>query len=345
MKRPSGMWICSALTALALAAGVASASAQTAASQRLSPPIRTDSVAEVARLRADSVVALHTMAPLEGTEPPYVQQGLGSGIVIDAHGLILTNAHVIEGVKVVHVRTPEGDDLTATVIGFDVDLDLALVRASDARGLRPAPLGDSNRLRIGDWVVAIGNPFGLHHTVTTGIVSAKGRALDDSGVEFLQTDAALGPGSSGGPLLDLEGHVVGINVGILPPGGMNVGLNLAIPVAVVKEVLPDLLGGPVAHGWIGVMTAPLSAPGAARRTLRDGLLVTAVVEDGPAARAGLLPGDIVTGFADAPSAKLHEFYPHIRRQSPGTVVRLEVSRKGERLVVGPIEIGQRPRPE
>jgi serine protease Do len=193
-------------------------------------------------------------------------------------------------------------------------------------------------------VIAIGNPLGLHHTVTAGIISAKGRALDDSGVEFLQTDTALSPGSSGGPLLDLGGNVVGINVGILSPGGMNVGLNLAIPVAVVKEVLPHLLAGSVDHGWIGVVTAPLSSEGLAARKLPRGLILIGITRGGPAAQAGLVPGDIVTGFADAPSAKLEDLYRRVRATPPGSVLRLEVWRNREQLIV-PVEVGRRHTPD
>lgn len=331
-------------TTLTMLTVAAPAAAQSSVSNLPEPPLRTDAIARVARMRANSVVALHTVSgDPDAPELPFARQGLGSGVVIDADGLILTNAHVVAGTTVIHMVTPDGDKVPATVIGADLDLDLALVRASEARSLRPAPLGDSDRLRVGDWVVAIGNPFGLHHTVTAGIVSAKGRTLDDSGVDYLQTDTALSPGSSGGPLLDLGGNVVGINVGILPPGGMNVGLNLAIPVAVVKEVLPRLLTGSVVHGWIGVATAPLSPGGAATRKLSGGLIVLAITEDGPAAQAGLLPGDIVTGFADDPSVKLLDLYPHIRSRPSGTVVRLEVWRDGQRLVV-PVEVGRRSSP-
>jgi serine protease Do len=272
------------------------------------------------------------------------EEGLGSGVVIDTNGLILTNAHVIDGAGVIHIRTPDGDDVKATVIGTDPDVDLALLRASDARGLRPAPLGDSDRLQVGDWVVAIGNPLGLHHTVTAGIVSAKARTLDDSGVEYLQTDAAVSPGSSGGPLLDLSGRVVGINVGILSTGGQNVGLNVAIPVAVVKEVLPRLLKGAAVHGWIGVTTAPLSARGATARGLSGGLVVTAITDHGPARRAGINPGDVVIGVADDPALTLHDFYRHVRGLAPGTVLRVTVWRNSERVIV-PVEIGRRPPPD
>ena len=321
--------------------------AQSSGSNAPAPPVRTDSIARVARLRASSVVALHTVSPTpdvlrDPAVAPLLQQGLGSGVVIDAHGLILTNAHVVADANAIHVLTPDGDNITATVVGSDPDLDLAVVRASDPRGLRPAPLGDSDRLRVGEWVVAIGNPLGLHHTVTAGIVSATARSLDDSGVEFLQTDTALSPGSSGGPLLDLSGRVIGINVGILSPGGQNIGLNLAIPIAIVKEVLPHLLAGSLVHGWIGVATAPLSPQGAATRGISGGLVLAAITEDGPAHRAGLLPGDIITGVVDDPSVKLGDFYRHIRRTSPGSVVRLGVWRRHERLGVA-VEVGRRPK--
>lgn len=305
-----------------------------------------DAIARVARLRADSVVAVHTLSAEADSLGPVLappgSEGLGSGVVIAAQGVVITNAHVVTRARAIHVRTSDGDDLDAKVIGIDRDLDLALLRVSDARGLRPAPLGDSDRLRVGQWVIAIGNPFGLHHTVTAGVVSATARMLDDSGIEFLQTDAALSPGSSGGPLLDLAGAVVGINTGIL--GGMNVGLNLAIPIATVKDVLPTLLAGSAAHGWIGVVTSRLSPRGAATRELPGGLIVSAVTEDGPADRAGVRPRDIITAFGNERAVRLDRFYPYIRRQSRGTVVPLDVWRHGERLIV-PVEVGRRSDPD
>ena len=347
MTRPTHRHVAACGTALIIVMATLPIAAQSSGSKAPAPSLRTDSIARVARLRASSVVALHTVSPTPDVlqDPavgPLMQQGLGSGVVIDAHGLILTNAHVVAGANAIHVLTSDGDSITATVVGSDPDLDLAVVRASDPRGLRPAPLGDSDRLRVGEWVVAIGNPLGLHHTVTAGIVSATARSLDDSGVEFLQTDTALSPGSSGGPLLDLSGRVVGINVGILSPGGQNVGLNLAIPIAIVKEVLPHLVTGSLVHGWIGVATAPLSPRGAGARGLSGGLVLVAITKDGPADRAGLLPGDIITRVVDDPSVKLGDFYGHIRRTSPGSVVRLGVWRRHERLAV-PVEVGRRPK--
>lgn len=316
---------------------------------RLPKPMRADAIARVARLRINSVVAVHTVSQAVAVAPglPFAwprEEGLGSGVVIDAAGLILTNAHVIDRANVLHIRTPDGDDIEATLIGSDPDVDLALLRASDARGLRPAPLADADRLHVGDWVVAMGNPLGLHHTVTAGIVSAKERALDDSGIEYLQTDATLSPGSSGGPLFDLAGRVVGITVGMLSQTGQNVGLNLAIPVSIVREVLPHLLSGSVAHGWTGVLTTRLSPRGAAARGLSSGgLVIIAVRKEGPAWRAGLRLGDVVTGFVDAPNVELSHFYAYIRSGSPGTIVRMTVWRDGQRLVV-PVELGRRPRP-
>jgi serine protease Do len=345
MTRSGHHCLAACATALAMLTGASLVEAQSTVSARPAPPVRTDSITRVASMRASSVVALHTVSAhpeqtwdLPGLVPG--QQGLGSGVVIDAQGLIVTNAHVVAGADVIHVSTPDGDNVIATVIGTDADLDLALVRASDVRGLHPAPLGDSNTLRVGDWVVAIGNPFGLHHTVTAGIVSAKARTIDDSGVEFLQTDTALSPGSSGGPLLDLDGNVVGINVGILSPSGMNVGLNLAIPSAIVKEALPRLLTAAPATGWIGIVTTPLSPAGAAARELPNGLVVIAVTQDGPAAQAGLLPRDVIIGFADLAPLGVEDLYREVRRTAPGDILRLNVWRDRERLVV-PVEVGQR----
>ena len=325
-----------AITATLLAASIASAQSAGVKSAPAGSPLRTDSIARIAHLRASSVVALHTVtADAEGSYLPYGrgQQSLGSGVVIDANGGIITNAHVVAGATIIHVITNDGDEIPATVVGLDADLDVALVQASDARGLRPAPLGNSDTLRAGDWVIAIGNPFGLHHTVTAGIVSAAARSIDDSGVEFLQTDTALSPGNSGGPLLDLSGRVVGINEGMLSPFGQNIGLNVAIPISVVKEVLPQLRTGSVVHGWIGVVTAPLSPRGAAVRGVPGGLLLTGIVRDGPAARAGLRPGDIVTAVNSQPPLPLNEFNRHIRRQLPGSVVQLSVRRDQEDLEV------------
>ncbi len=319
----------------------------------LAPVVRRDTFARVARERERSVVFLHTLTGGGATAagPPQilrpeilqpVREGLGSGVVIDLAGLILTNAHVIEKADLIHVRTRDGEDLEATVVGADPDNDLALVRVSDPRGLQPAPLGDSDKVSVGDMVVAIGNPLGLHHTVTTGIISAKARGLDDSGLEFLQTDAAINPGSSGGPLLDLNGAVVGITTAILSKAGENVGLNFAIPINTAKAILPQLRTGAVAHGWMGLATASLTRTGARAVGAESGLVVTDLDPQGPAARAGLRAGDVLLGIAGRPPVPAREIHQRVRNASPGTTLILRVWRDRRSLEI-PVVVGTMPR--
>lgn len=337
---------------------LALATAGTAQTGTVSPVLRRDSIARVARLRVASVVFLHTMtrgSPEQlppgdpGTPPqpqpqvlPPIQEGLGSGVVIDASGLILTNAHVIEKAEVIHVLTPDGDDGEATVVGTDPDTDLALLRVSGLTGLRPAPLGDSDRVNVGEWVVAIGSPFGLHHTVTAGIISAKARGMDDSGREYLQTDAAINPGSSGGALFDLNGALVGITTAILSRAGDNIGLNFAIPVNAVKEVLPQLRTGTVTHGWLGIGTLSLSRSGARTLGIDSGLVVIAIADDGPAARAGIRAGDVVLGIPGPSPVAAGDVQRRIRNTAPGATVPLTLWRNKRRIDVQ-VEVGTRPR--
>lgn len=320
------------------------------------PFLRTDAIARVARERRQSVVFLHTvsqtspkkdpLSELSAPQPPWilkpVQEGLGSGVVIDTSGLILTNAHVIDAADAIHVRTPDGDDGDATVVGTDPDSDLALVRAQKLAALRAAPLGDSDRVNVGDWVVAIGSPFGLHHTVTAGIISAKARGVDDSGLEFLQTDAAINPGNSGGALFDLNGALIGITTAILSEAGENIGLNFAIPINTVKEVLPQLRKGTVTHGWLGVRTLGLTRTGARALGIESGLVVIEVAEAGPAARAGIRPGDVVLGIVGESPAAPKDVHRRIRDTAPGTKVTLRVWRDQMQIEI-PVEVGTRPR--
>jgi serine protease Do len=231
-----------------------------------------------------------------------VGEGLGSAFVFDPAGLILTNNHVIEGASEIRVILGQKRELAATVVGRDPPTDVAVLRV-EATGLQHVPFGDSDSLRVGDWVVAIGNPFGLSHTVSAGIVSAKGRTnqdvrgLDDSGYyDFLQTDASINPGNSGGPLLDVTGRVVGINTAIRAQAN-NIGF--AVPVNMVKELLPRLLkDGKIKRSAIGVHVSPVQAEDAARLGLPDdtGALVRVVLPGGPADRAGLAQDDVIVGF-------------------------------------------------
>ena len=303
------------------------------------PVLRADTIARVAERATRSVVFLHTMS--RGV--PRIQEGLGSGVIIDASGLILTNAHVIEEAELIHVRTPDGDEGQAAVVGTDLDSDLALLRVDGLSGLRAAPLGDSDRLRVGDWVVAIGSPFGLHHTVTAGIISAKARGMDDSGLEFLQTDAAINPGNSGGALLDLNGALVGITSAIVSQAGGNIGLNFAIPINAIKRVLPQLRKGVVTHGWIGISSLPLSRTVARSLGIDSGLGVIAVAENGPAAKAGIRAGDVVLSMRGASPALAQEMYRRIRDTAPGTTIALSIWRDKERFDVQ-VTIETRPRP-
>jgi serine protease Do len=231
-----------------------------------------------------------------------VGEGVGSAFVYDPNGLIITNNHVIEGASEIYVVFGRKRQVKATIVGRDPRTDVAVIRV-DEKNLPFLPLGDSEAVRVGDWVVAIGNPFGLSHTVSAGIISARGRTiadvkgLDESGYyDFLQTDASINPGNSGGPLLDMAGRVVGMNTAIRRSAN-NIGF--AIPVNMIKELLPRLLAdGSVKRSAIGVVVAPLMPEDRERLKLPDesGVLVSVVVPGGPADKAGLVVDDVILSF-------------------------------------------------
>jgi serine protease Do len=236
-------------------------------------------------------------------EPPSRPASLGSGVILDADGTIVTNHHVIRGAEAILVALADGQEHPARVIGSDEETDIGILRIR-AEGLVPARLGDSDRLEVGEWVVAIGNPFGLSHTVTAGIVSAKGRTARDvpSGPaknytwNFFQTDASINPGNSGGPLINVSGEVVGINTAIVARGA---GIGFAIPINMVKELVPLLArDGHITRAWLGVFIHPVTADVAAKLGLASprGALISDVVERGPAARAGIRRGDVILAF-------------------------------------------------
>jgi serine protease Do len=262
------------------------------------------SFAPLAR-RADPAVAT-VKARVEKESPSgrrrVIAEGLGTAFVYDPDGLLLTNNHVIDKASEVQVGFADGRELAAKVVGRDKHTDVAVLRI-DAHGLPSLPLGDSDVLEVGDWVVAIGNPFGLSHTVSAGILSAKGRTrddvkgLDESGYfNFLQTDASINPGNSGGPLLNLKGEVVGINAAVRANAN-NIGF--AIPINMVKQLLPMLLrDGKIRRSAIGVTVDALNTIEAGRlhRPDRKGAWVKSVIAGGPADRAGLAPDDVIVGF-------------------------------------------------
>jgi len=232
---------------------------------------------------------------------PQRQRSLGSGFIIDGDGSILTNNHVVENAQKIVVKLAADDqEYEAKVIGRDTKTDIAVIKINAKTNLPAATLGDSDRLEVGEWVVAIGNPFGLDSTVTSGIVSAKGRHIGQGPYDnFIQTDASINPGNSGGPLINLRGEVIGINTAIFSRTGGNMGIGFAIPINLVKEVLPQLRGkGKVTRGFLGVLIQKVT-PEIAESLGMDkgnGALVANVTKDGPADKAGVKVGDVIIEF-------------------------------------------------
>lgn len=261
-------------------------------------------------------------------------QGLGSGVVIDADGDVVTNNHVVEGANELAVALPDGTLRPTKLIGVDPDSDLALLKI-DAAGLQPIALGDIKSIAVGDVVLAVGNPLGVGQTVTQGIVSALGRkGIGINPIEnFIQTDAAINPGNSGGALIDTAGRLIGINSAILSRGGGSEGIGFAIPVDLAQKVVASLKKqGRVARGWLGVSTGSTSRPGA---------LVVAVQPGGPANRAGLAPGDIIVRFGERDIEQPEDVAGMTLELEPGSKVSLEVLRGGRREAVT-VTLGTRP---
>jgi serine protease Do len=263
-------------------------------------------------------------------ERPRQQQSLGSGFIISADGYILTNDHVVSGADEIKVRLADGRSFDASIKGTDSKLDLALLKIDTGENLPVAPLGDSDELKIGEWVMAIGNPFGLNQTVTVGIVSAKGRVIGAGPYDdFIQTDASINPGNSGGPLFNMRGEVVGINTAIVAHGQ---GIGFAIPINVAQIVLPQLREeGRVTRGYLGVQIQPVTAELAESFGLKDvtGALVVDVLEGTPAQAAGLRRGDIILEF-DGRKIESHNDLPRYVATTPvGTQSRLTIWRDGQ----------------
>ena len=249
---------------------------------------------------------------------------------------MITNAHVLDGAIAVHVQTADGEDLDGEIVGIDPATDLALLRVRSEKPLAAAPLGWSEELEPGQWVVALGNPLQLHHTVTIGIVSAVNRPINDDGLEYIQTDAAINPGSSGGALFDLHGNLVGITTAMLSRVGEDAGLNFAIPVHIVRDMLPQLKQGRVVHGWIGATLLPIPRAESGGLHGRPGpttLRVTAVTAQSPAALADLRIGDVVTGVLGVRTSSASQVLRRIRMTVPGADLALLVSRGQERFSV------------
>lgn len=267
-------------------------------------------------------------------------KGKGSGFIVSKDGYILTNNHVIEGADKITVSLADGRQLDAKIVGKDPTFDLAVIKVT-AGNLPVLPLGDSDAVQVGEWVVAIGNPFGLDHTVTVGVISAKNRSIRAGNVSFdgfLQTDAAINPGNSGGPLLDLDGKVVGINTAIIPYAQ---GIGFAIPVNMAKSVIDDLVSyGRVRRGWLGVYVQPLTSDIAQAYGLKveKGAVVADVVPDSPADKAGIERGFVITKIDGVEINDDQDLVFQIRKRMAGDKIKIEMATSsGKRSITVTLE--------
>ena len=281
----------------------------------------------------------------EGPERPQQQRSLGSGVIVDASGIALTNAHVVERATDIEVVTAEGKKHKAKVVGLDKRTDLAVLRLQGGGPYPAAVLGDSEKVKVGDWVLAIGSPFGLQQTVTAGIISAKGRSIGQGPFDdFLQTDAAINPGNSGGPLVNMSGEVVGINSAILSRSGGNVGIGFSIPSNMAKRIYTELVArGKITRGWLGVSIQPLTPELAKSFGLKEprGVLIADVVKDSPAAKAGLASGDVLMEFGGKKVDAPQDLQKAVAGTAPGKGVPMRVWRdKGEKTLE--IKVGETP---
>ena len=289
----------------------------------------------------------------QGSEPQ--QAGLGSGVIVSADGYILTNNHVVEGADEIEVILNDSRHAIAKVIGTDPDSDLAILKITLDK-LPTIVLGNSDSLQVGDQVLAIGNPFGVGQTVTSGIVSALGR--NQLGINtfenFIQTDAAINPGNSGGALVDVNGNLQGINTAIYSRSGGSLGIGFAIPVSTAKQVMEGIVkDGVVTRGWIGVEPQDLSPELAVTFGIKNsskngealqGVIITGVLQGAPAAKAGIVPGDIIVSIAGKPVRNVSELLTQVSSIKPGNSEKFGIIRKEAALELN-VAAGTRPRPK
>ena len=268
------------------------------------------------------------------TQPDFKQRSLGSGFIYDKKGHIVTNNHVIDGADEIRVKLSNEKEYDAKVVGRDPNTDLALIKIEASEDLVPLPIGNSEKLKVGQWVVAIGSPFGLEQTVTAGIVSAKGRIIGSGPYDdFIQTDASINPGNSGGPLIDLQGRVVGINTAIIASGQ---GIGFAIPIDMAEGIISQLKeSGEVSRGWLGVGIQNMTPEMRDYYELGDvqGVLVMKVYEDDPADKAGIKPKDIITEVDGQPVSNSRELSRRIADIGEGKTATLTVIRGGKELTL------------
>jgi serine protease Do len=317
----------------------------------------SEAFAQVARMVEPAVVHIETetgrsdrrdVFDFFGPPPHGRRRGTGSGVIVDPSGYILTNHHVIEGASTIRVKLRDGRTFTPDVVGTDPETDLAVIKISAGDSLPAAKLGDSDRLKVGDWVLAIGSPFGLEQTVTAGIISAKDRVTEGPFSQFqrfLQTDAAINPGNSGGPLINLLGEVVGINTQIPTNTGTFNGVGFALPSTLAVEIYNHLVTtGRVTRGYLGVWLKPVTPPVARLNGLREprGALVQNVIgDDSPAGQAGLRTGDIIIAFEGHPIEDSRDLTRRVASTEAGRTVQLTYIRDGRQHVTS-VRLGTRP---
>jgi Do/DeqQ family serine protease len=331
--------------ATAPAASAAAGSGYALAARRAAPAVVSITATKVARRNP------HADDPrfkfFFGEEPEGRQVGLGSGVLVSPEGYLLTNHHVVEDATDIEVQLADGRQARARVVGSDAETDIAVLKIPALDTLPVITLGDVRALQVGDAVLAIGNPFNVGQTVTAGIVSALDRNQAGSSPlqNFIQTDAAINPGNSGGALVDAQGHLVGINTAIFSRDGGSLGIGFAVPVDTAREVMQALLsGGRVRRGWIGVEPRDLGAELAASLNLpvKDGVLITGVLQDGPAARGGLRPGDVVLAVGGRAVHNTGELFAAVAALAPDSPALLRVQRGAQALQLQ-VVVGERPK--
>jgi serine protease Do len=277
----------------------------------------------------------------EGNPPTeQKQQGTGSGFIVDREGYIITNNHVVEGAERIRVKLSDGQEYDAEIAGVDPKTDLAVIKINGAVDLHPLNLGNSENLEVGSWVVAVGSPFGLEQTVTQGIVSGKGRVIGSGPYDdFIQTDASINPGNSGGPLINMKGEVIGINTAIYPSGQ---GIGFAIPIDMAKNIVPQLeKKGSVTRGWLGVGIQEITPALEKSFGLKDskGVLVADVFNGGPAEKAGIERGDVITRFDGKEVTGMRDLSRIVASTSVGKTVDLALLRDGKAIELS-VKLGE-----
>jgi len=321
-------------------------------------PVGTNLIVEIAKKQNPAVVFITSKTkfqpakgngrqfapPFKGgpfTPPPLPGNGTGTGFIIDHEGYILTNNHVVKGADTIKVTLQNEKEYEARLVGSDPKTDVALIKIVKKNGEHISfpfiSMGNSEKVEVGEWVVAIGNPFGLSHTVTTGVISAKGRNIGSGPYdEFIQTDASINPGNSGGPLLNMDGDVIGINTAIFSGSGGNVGIGFALPINMAKAILGDLKEkGKVTRGWLGVMIQRITPELQESFKLKNasGALVSDLVPNGPADLGGMKRGDVITRFDGVEIASMETLPKQVASIKPGKSVKVEVFREGKSRIL------------